>query len=123
MKTFDRAHTIQASLWPRSISAIKSFSTQLTHSSYHTNDRMRHSTREIELVIFNGGRPNLGRIPSTSAERKRQILAQSTHQEETFKEGDLVLLCDNKSFQHPRKIRMHWLEPYEVKSIKDGGVV
>jgi hypothetical protein len=41
----------------------------------------------------------------------------------TFKEGDLVLMYDNKSFQHPGKIRMHWLGPYEVKFVTNGGVV
>jgi hypothetical protein len=40
-----------------------------------------------------------------------------------FKEGDLVFLYGNKSFQHSRKIRMHWLGPYEVKSITNRGVV
>jgi hypothetical protein len=40
-----------------------------------------------------------------------------------FKEGDLVLLYDNKYLQHPGKFRMHWLGPYEIKSITDGGVV
>jgi hypothetical protein len=38
-------------------------------------------------------------------------------------EGDLVFLYDSKSLQHPGKLRMHWLGPYEVKSITDGGVV
>jgi hypothetical protein len=41
----------------------------------------------------------------------------------TFKEGYLVLIYDNKSIQHPRKIRMHWLGPYEVKNVIDGGDV
>jgi hypothetical protein len=41
----------------------------------------------------------------------------------TFKEGDLVLMYDNKSFQHLENLRMHWLGPYEVKSVTDGGVV
>jgi hypothetical protein len=40
-----------------------------------------------------------------------------------FKEGDLILMYDSKSFQHPRKLKMHWLGPYEVKSITDGGDV
>ena len=40
-----------------------------------------------------------------------------------FKEGDLVLMYDNKSFHHPRKLRMHWLGPYVVKSVTDGGDV
>jgi hypothetical protein len=41
----------------------------------------------------------------------------------TFTEGDLVLLYYSKSFQHPVKLRMHWLGPYEVKSVIDGGAV
>jgi hypothetical protein len=35
----------------------------------------------------------------------------------TFMEEDLVLLYDSKSFQHPGKLRMHWLGPYEVKYV------
>jgi hypothetical protein len=41
----------------------------------------------------------------------------------TFTEGDLVFLYDSKSFQHQGKLRMHWLGPYEVKSVIDGGDV
>jgi hypothetical protein len=40
-----------------------------------------------------------------------------------FKEGDLVLVFDSKFLQHPRKFKIHWLGPYEVKTITDGGVV
>jgi hypothetical protein len=36
-----------------------------------------------------------------------------------FKEGDLVLVYNSKSLQHPRKIKMHWLGPYEVKTVRD----
>jgi hypothetical protein len=36
---------------------------------------MRHSIGETESVVDHGGRLNLGRIPSTSVESKRQILA------------------------------------------------
>jgi hypothetical protein len=41
----------------------------------------------------------------------------------TFREVYLVLMYDNKSFQHPRKLRMDWLGPYEVKNVIDGGDV
>ena len=41
----------------------------------------------------------------------------------TFKEGDLVLMYDNKSFQHPGKLRMHSLGPYEVNYVTYGGVI
>jgi hypothetical protein len=38
-------------------------------------------------------------------------------------EGDLVLVYDNKFLQHPGKFRMHWLGPYEVKIVTNGGSV
>jgi hypothetical protein len=41
----------------------------------------------------------------------------------SFKEGDLVLMYNSKYLQHQGKIRMHWLGPYEVKTVTDGGVV
>jgi hypothetical protein len=41
----------------------------------------------------------------------------------SFKEGDLILIDDSKCFQNPSKFRMHWLGPYEVKMIIDGGYV
>jgi hypothetical protein len=41
----------------------------------------------------------------------------------TFMEGDLVLLYNNKLFQHPGKLRMHWLGPYEVKYVTDGRAI
>jgi hypothetical protein len=40
-----------------------------------------------------------------------------------FKEGDLVLLSNKKFFQHLGKFRMHWLGPYEVKTVTNRGVV
>ena len=38
----------------------------------------------------------------------------------SFKEGDLVLLYDNKFLQHPGNFGMHWLGPYEVKNVTYG---
>jgi hypothetical protein len=40
-----------------------------------------------------------------------------------FEEGDLVLMYENKSIQHPGKLIMHWLGPYEVKNVTEGGAV
>jgi hypothetical protein len=40
-----------------------------------------------------------------------------------FKEGDLVLVYDSKFLQHPGKLRMHWLGPYEFKVFIDGGAI
>jgi hypothetical protein len=39
----------------------------------------------------------------------------------TFKEGDLVLMYEKKSLHHPGKLRMHWLGPYKVQFVTDGG--
>jgi len=41
----------------------------------------------------------------------------------TFNIHDLLLLYDNKFTKYPRKFQMHWLGPYVVKEIIDGGVV
>jgi len=40
-----------------------------------------------------------------------------------FKENDLVLLCDSKFKKFPGKLWMHWLGPYVVKEVIDGGMV
>jgi len=34
-----------------------------------------------------------------------------------FKEGDLVLLYDNKYLQHLGKLKMHCLGPYQIKFV------
>jgi hypothetical protein len=39
-----------------------------------------------------------------------------------FKQGDLVLVYDSKFMRHPGKFRMHWLGPYEVSYVTEGGV-
>jgi len=35
--------------------------------------------------------------------------------------NNLVLLCDIKFDKFPGKFRMHWLGPYVIKNIIDGG--
>ena len=41
----------------------------------------------------------------------------------TFKVNDLVLLYNSKFDKFPRKFKMHWLGPYVIKEITDGGTV
>jgi hypothetical protein len=40
-----------------------------------------------------------------------------------FKVGDMVLLYDSKYLQHTGKFMMHWLGPYEIKSVTYGGAM
>lgn len=40
-----------------------------------------------------------------------------------FRVGDLVLLYDSKFMKFPGKFKMHWLGPYSIKHIIDGGIV
>jgi hypothetical protein len=40
----------------------------------------------------------------------------------TFNQGDLVLVYDSKFMKHLEKFRMHCLGPYEVSYIIEGGV-
>ena len=41
----------------------------------------------------------------------------------TFKSGYLILTYDSKFAKFPEKFQMHWLGPYIVKEIMDGGAV
>jgi hypothetical protein len=40
----------------------------------------------------------------------------------TFKKGDLVLLYESKFITHLGKFRTHWLGPYEITYVTEGGV-
>jgi hypothetical protein len=40
----------------------------------------------------------------------------------SFKQGDLVLVYDNKFMKHPRKFKTHWIGPYEVAYVTKVGV-
>ena len=50
-------------------------------------------------------------------------MAQSAHKLHTFKVNDLVLLYDNKFNTFPGKFQMHWVGPYIIEEITDGGAV
>jgi hypothetical protein len=39
----------------------------------------------------------------------------------SFKQGDLVLLYDNKFVKHPGKFRTHWLGPFKFFYVTEGG--
>jgi hypothetical protein len=54
---------------------------------------------------------------------KDKVWHDRHNKKKKFKEGDLLLLYDSKYLQHPGKLRMHWLGPYEINSIIDGGVL
>lgn len=43
--------------------------------------------------------------------------------QQTFKNGDLVFLYDSKFSQFLGRFKMHWLGPYVIKDISDGGTV
>ena len=40
-----------------------------------------------------------------------------------FQIGDLVLLYDGKFVKFPGKFKTHWLGPYRIQQVTDGGVV
>ena len=40
-----------------------------------------------------------------------------------FQVGDLVLLYDSKFVKFPGKFKTHWLGPYQIQQITDGGAI
>ena len=41
----------------------------------------------------------------------------------TFQIGDLVLLYDSKFLKFPGKFKTHWLGPYQIQQVIEGGAV
>ena len=41
----------------------------------------------------------------------------------TFKIRDLVLLYDSKFIKFPGKFKTHWLGPYQIQQVTEGGAV
>jgi hypothetical protein len=57
-------------------------------------------------------------------QKEREKAYHDRHiKKKAFKQGDLVLVCDSKFMKHPGKFRTHWLGPYEIAYVTEGGVV
>jgi hypothetical protein len=56
-------------------------------------------------------------------QKEREKAYHDRHiKKKAFKQGDLVLLYDSKFMKHPGKFRTHWLGPFEVAYVTEGGV-
>ena len=59
-----------------------------------------------------------------NVEKQRQTVWHDRHiKNKQFSVGGLVLMYANNFFKHPRKLKTHWLGPYLVKEIVDGGAM
>ena len=59
-----------------------------------------------------------------NVEKQRQKVWHDRHiKNKKFSVGGLVLMYDKTNFKHPGKMKTHWLGPYVVKEITDGGAV
>jgi hypothetical protein len=57
-------------------------------------------------------------------QKEREKAYHDRHiKKKAFKQGDLVLMYDSKFIRHPGKFRTHWLGPYEIAYVTEGGVV
>jgi hypothetical protein len=57
-------------------------------------------------------------------QKEREKAYHDRHiKKKSFKQGDLVLVYDSKFMKHLGKFRTHWLGPYEVAYVTEGGVV
>jgi hypothetical protein len=56
-------------------------------------------------------------------QKEREKACHDRHiKKKAFKQGDLVLLYDSKFMKHPGKFKTHWLGPFEVAYVTEGGV-
>jgi hypothetical protein len=55
-------------------------------------------------------------------QKEREKAYHNRHiKKKTFKQGDMVLVYDSKFLKHLGKFRTHWLGPFEVVYVKEGG--
>jgi predicted SnoaL-like aldol condensation-catalyzing enzyme len=55
-------------------------------------------------------------------QKEREKAYHEKHiKKKAFKQGDLVLVYDNKFIKNPGKFRTHWMGPYEVVYVTEGG--
>jgi transposase InsO family protein len=88
----------------------------------HMIERGARHDRLNQLMIMEEDRILVGFHKQVQKERDKSW--HDIHiKKKNFKEGDLVLMYDIKSIQHSGKLKMHWLGPYEVKTVTKGGVV
>ena len=79
------------------------------------NERLLNLVKLEEDQFFTGFHQQV-RKDREKAWHDRQIKSKA------IKIGDLVLLYDNKFAQFPGKFCMHWLGPYQVMHVTEGGV-
>ena len=59
-----------------------------------------------------------------NVEKQRQKVWHDRHiKSKNFEVGGLVLIYNSKFFNHMGKLKTHWLGPYVIKEIIDGGAV
>jgi hypothetical protein len=57
-------------------------------------------------------------------QKEREKAYHDRHiKKKAFKQGNLVLVYDSKFIKHPGKFRTHWIRPYEIAYVTEGGVV
>jgi hypothetical protein len=97
------------------------FDTYSAHCIHYKHGRKRRNSRNIGSTHGIRRRQDYGWFPSKSIESKGQAWHDRHIKRNNFKEG--VILYESKYLHHTGKFRMHWLGPYEINSIIDGGVV
>jgi hypothetical protein len=57
-------------------------------------------------------------------QKEREKAYHDKHiKQKAFRQGDLVLVYDNKFIKHTGKFITHWLRPYEITYVIEGGFV
>ena len=78
-------------------------------------DRLLQLIHMEEECFFVGFHQNIGKKRKKAWHKHIKIMH--------FEVGGLVVMYDNNFFKHPGKLKTHWLGPYVVKEIIDGGAV
>jgi hypothetical protein len=76
--------------------------------------------RLVQLVELEEDRFIVGFHQQVQKEREKEYHDKHI-KKKAFKQGDMVLVYDNKFMKHPGKFRTHWLGIYKVIYVSKGG--
>jgi hypothetical protein len=77
--------------------------------------------RLTQLVELEEDRFIIGFLKKVQKEREKAYRDRHI-KKKAFRQGDLVPVYDRKFIKHPGKFRTHWLGPYEIAYVTEGGV-
>ena len=116
-------HTFQLSIWTGGCYAYGVYSSSLRIAQItEMTDTDIVEARLAQLLALEEDRFMVGFHQKVQKAREKSWHDRHI-KNKTFHIRDLVLLYDSKFIKFPGKFKMHWLGPYQIQQVTEGGAV